>query len=253
MKLAPLALAVIGGLLALPACDKKKDLLPAAGGGDPAAGGYVGSKGGPPGGFPPPSGGKILTAGWGENFLAQAGEQTQQNLKQIGLALHHLHDATQAFPAGIYDKSGKALGLSWRVAILPYLEQGNLFKQFKLDEPWDSEHNKKLIPMMPKVYNTPGNAAAGMTYYRGFTGKDMLFTPPTRPGQPGMVAMGRRIAELSDGTSNTAMVVEAAESVPWTKPDTLDVDPKNPTAAVGGVFETVFYALRCDGSWTPVR
>ena len=241
-------------LVALPACDKKKE--PAAGGGGPAAE-YTGSKGGPPGGFPqgppPASKGKILTGGWPENFLAPAHDQTKQNLKQIGLALHQFHDATQSFPAGIYDKSGTALGLSWRVAVLPYLNQGALYKQFKLDEPWDSPHNKALLPQMPKVYAPPAATTPGHTYYRGFTGKDMFFAPPTRPGQPGMVASGRRVSEMSDGFSNTAMVVEAAESVPWTKPDAFDVDPKDPAATIGGVFDGVFYALRCDGSWTPVK
>src|SRR5262249_4640699 len=61
--------------------------------------------------------------------------RSQNNLKMIGLALHNHHDVNNAFPApAIYSKDGKAL-LSWRVAILPYLEQDNLYKQFRLDEP----------------------------------------------------------------------------------------------------------------------
>jgi hypothetical protein len=237
-------------LVALPACGKKTE--PAGGGNvpDPA---YTGSTAGPPGGYPPPTNAKILTSGWGDALLGPAKEQTANNLKQIGLAMHLFHDSTQAFPAGIYDKSGKALGLSWRVAILPFLEQGPLYKQFKLDEPWDSAHNKAIIPLMPKVYASPGTTAVGHTYYRGFTGKDMLFAPPTRPGQPGMIAMGVRLGQISDGTTNTALAVEAAEAVPWTKPDTLDVDAKDVTKTVGGVYENVFYVVRCDGSWTAVK
>src|SRR5262245_11036025 len=72
------------------------------------------------------------------------------NLKQIGLALHNYHDTYGKLPpAAICDKAGKPL-LSWRVAILPFIEQNALYKQFKLDEPWDSEHNKKLAEVLVK-------------------------------------------------------------------------------------------------------
>ena len=45
--------------------------------------------------------------------------------------------------------------MSWRVAILPYIDQHGLYKQFHLDEPWDSEHNKPLMAKMPAVYRSP--------------------------------------------------------------------------------------------------
>ncbi len=73
-------------------------------------------------------------------------------MKQFGLALHNYYDTNHCLPpAPLVDAKGKPL-LSWRVAILPFLEQDNLYRQFKLDEPWDSEHNKKLISKMPKIY-----------------------------------------------------------------------------------------------------
>src|SRR5262249_30142494 len=78
--------------------------------------------------------------------------RSANNLKQIGLAMHNYHDVNGAFPpAAVCDKTGKPM-LSWRVLILPYIEQDALYKEFKLDEPWDSEHNKKLLAKMPKVY-----------------------------------------------------------------------------------------------------
>src|SRR5262245_56693586 len=74
------------------------------------------------------------------------------NLKQIGVAMHTYHDKHRSFPAAaIYGKDGKAL-LSWRVALLPYLGLEALYKEFKLDEPWDSAHNKRLLEKMPAVY-----------------------------------------------------------------------------------------------------
>ena len=60
------------------------------------------------------------------------------NLKQIGLAMHNFHDSYGGFPAAYStDKNGKPL-LSWRVHILPFVEGQALYRQFKLDEPWDS-------------------------------------------------------------------------------------------------------------------
>src|SRR5437773_109335 len=93
------------------------------------------------------------------------------NLKQIGVAFHNYLSAHGTFPASaIYGKDGKPL-LSWRVALLPYLEKGNLYREFKLDEPWDSPHNLKLLDKMPKVYApVAGDAKEYWTFYRVFTG-----------------------------------------------------------------------------------
>jgi len=145
--------------------------------------------------------------------------KSQNNLKQIGLAWHNHHDAHGFFPQDITDKNGKPL-LSWRVAILPYIEQEALYLQFKRDEPWNSEHNLKLLGMMPKIYESPDlPSQPGMTYYKGFSG----------PGA--VLESGRRIriiADITDGTSNTIMVMEAGPAVPWTKPEDHPFDPKKP-------------------------
>jgi len=145
--------------------------------------------------------------------------QSSNNLKQIGLALHNYHDMNGVFPpAAIVDKKGKAL-LSWRVAILPYVEQNNLYQQFKLDEPWDSDHNKKLIDKMPKVYALPySEGKRGETNYRVFVGNGAVFD----------MIQGIKITQITDGTSNTLLAFEAAESTPWTKPDETEFDPQKP-------------------------
>src|SRR5205085_3628183 len=92
------------------------------------------------------------------------------NLKQIMIAIHNHHDSNNHLPADIRDKNGKPL-LSWRVAILPFLMQDNLYQQFKLDEPWDSEHNLKLLQHMPVTYHV-GIEPKGSThtYYQAFAG-----------------------------------------------------------------------------------
>src|SRR5207302_1956982 len=88
--------------------------------------------------------------------MAAGRTRSANNLKQMALATINYADAFGRAPAAaICDKNGKPL-LSWRVAILPFIEQDNLYKQFHLDEPWDSDHNKKLLARMPNVYALPG-------------------------------------------------------------------------------------------------
>jgi len=125
--------------------------------------------------------------------------------------LHHetIHGL---LPAAITAADGRPL-LSWRVAILPYLGEEELYEAFRLDEPWDSEHNKKLIPLMPKIYAPAGKppAKAGHTHVQMLVG-------------PGGTPLGAKFpGSFPDGTSNTLAVVEAADAVIWTKPDDVMV------------------------------
>ena len=81
--------------------------------------------------------------------------QSQNNLKQIALALHNYHSAYTHFPAQtVLGPDGKTVH-SWRVAILPFLNQVDLYKQYQLSEPWDSESNLKVLSQMPPVYRDP--------------------------------------------------------------------------------------------------
>jgi hypothetical protein len=159
--------------------------------------------------------------------------RSTNNLRQLGLALHTYHDMDGAFPAAAsYSKDGKPL-LSWRVHILPYIEQDQLYKQFKLDEPWDSEHNKKLIAKMPAVYRTPGaKDRAGFTSYLGIAGTQAMFA-----GKKGVA-----IKDVIDGTSNTILLVEADDehAVEWTKPVDLKFDAEKPLTGLRPAFSALF-------------
>jgi prepilin-type processing-associated H-X9-DG protein len=143
--------------------------------------------------------------------------QCVNNLKQIALATHNYISVTENFPpVAIKSPGGKPL-LSWRVALLPYLEQKPLYDKFKLDEPWDSPHNKELIKFMPPLYACPSRnvgGETGMTAYRVFQGRKTIFDPDH----------ATRLADVTDGTSNTILVVEAKEPVIWTKPDEIPFD-----------------------------
>jgi hypothetical protein len=172
----------------------------------------------------------------------QAAERAQRanNLKQIGLAFHNYHDVNGRFPpAALYNKDGKAV-LSWRVLLLPYLDEDELYKEFHLDEPWDSPHNKKLLARMPKVFDAPsaGPAPRHTTFYQVFVGRSAAFE-----GKAGVP-----IASFTDGTSNTILVIEGAKAVLWSKPEDLPFDPDKPLPKVGGVYPNGAHAVFADGS-----
>ncbi len=171
--------------------------------------------------------------------------RSHNNLMQLALAMNNYSNVNAALPpAAIADrkaKDGKPL-LSWRVAILPFIEQKELYEQFKLDEPWDSDHNKKLIAKMPKIFAPPGikTPEPGMTHYRVFVGPGTAFEP--RPDRE----HGFALAEIADGTANTLLIAEAAEPVIWTKPDDLPFDPKKPLPKLG-MYERAIHIAYCDG------
>jgi len=157
-----------------------------------------------------------------------------RNLMQIGLAMHEYHDKNGHFPAAAtYDKNGKPL-LSWRVALLPYLQQDDLFRQFKEDEPWHSENNKKLLDRMPAIYGMEGKE----TFYQVFTGKDTAFE-----GKDGI-----KIQDINAGLARTILVAEAGKPVPWTKPEEMNYDAGKPLPKLGGLFKDGFHILLADGA-----
>jgi hypothetical protein len=172
---------------------------------------------------------------------AQARVKTSNDLKQIAMAFHNYHDTFHQFPGPAVPAANGRPGprnLSWRVTILPYLEESPLYQQFNLDEPWDSPDNIKLLKRMPKVYRSPeAPDDSTTTRYRVFVGGGAMFDwdRPTR------------MADVKDGLSNTILVVEAGEAVPWTKPDELEYSPTRPLPKLGRGSAGKFTAVAADG------
>jgi len=138
------------------------------------------------------------------------------NLRQIGLALHSYNDVHGTFPpAYIPDASGKPMH-SWRVLILPFLEEKALYDQYDMNQPWDSPRNLALAQQMPKVFKcSTADAAPDKTTYQVIVGQQTMF-----PG-----AKGVKFNEVKDGTANTIAVVESSDSpVTWTEPVDLSFD-----------------------------
>jgi len=170
-------------------------------------------------------------------------KEVQNNLKQIILAMHNYESAYGTWPA---DVPGK---LSWRVQLLPYLEQDALYKQFNLSEAWDSDTNKKLIDKLPKIF-APVRVKAdkGETFYRGFGGTNAATAGIFEPGAR------LKIVSVTDGTSNTIAVIDAGEPVIWTQPGTdLDPDAKEFPKLGRMIDGDFFFCAMCDGSTKKVK
>jgi hypothetical protein len=165
--------------------------------------------------------------------------QSQNNLRQIGIALHNYHDTYSFFPpAVVTDADGKPL-YSGRVLLLPYLEQGPLYEQFDLTKPWDSPENLALSQQPLAVFRDPSSPGGvpGQTDYLFVTGQGTVFEGD-KPAN---------FASVTDGSSNTMVVVEVRESgINWAEP--RDVDLSQATALPKGNHPRINLVLMADGS-----
>ena len=198
-----------------------------------------------------------------------SGLKSSRHMQQIGLAIHNYHHWNGELPRSTHGPDGRPL-LSWRVHLLPYLGHDALYREFKLDEPWDSPANERLLDRMPEVYARPDAARDSpgrQTHYRGFSSPGAVFErrPPSYPwrllppvgGLTGPLAHpaadprpGRfTVLSVKDGTQNTIFVVEAGEPVEWTRPIDLDGSAGQPFPSLGGFgIRDTFGALMGDGS-----
>jgi hypothetical protein len=176
----------------------------------------------------------------------------QRRLELIGAGVKAYRDKQHTMPpAYVADKEGKPL-LSWRVALLPYVGQEDLYKRFHLDEPWDSPHNRELIPLIPQAYqdtdaapgpltapakDAPAKETAGKTRFLLLRGPKTVYAEPTPP-------MPRTYEEWL----KVIVVVAASErAVPWTKPEECTYEEKHPRSGLAGEKSRVYVMLKACG------
>ncbi|MBM4021713.1 MAG: DUF1559 domain-containing protein [Planctomycetes bacterium] len=156
--------------------------------------------------------------------------QVSNNFKQVMLAMATYEAQNGRFLAQAIGAADGGPLLSWRVALLPFLDAGDLHRQFRWNEPWGGEHNLALLGQMPAVSTDPaapaGQAARGLTTVRVISGEGIGFLAPEK-------TIG--LAQISDGSSRTIAIFEALldNAVPWTQPDDVDFDPNRPPEGVG--------------------
>ena len=172
--------------------------------------------------------------------LALQRSEAANNLRQVSVGLHDYHDATgHMMPSVLVSKYGKKY--SWRIAILPYIDEKELYEQYRFDEDWDSPHNSKVTAKMPDFFRSVSDdkESTNSSWY-------MLTGPGGAVNDDGPMTL----EELSkaDGTSQTIVAVEAKRNVHWAKPEDIVVDPKQGMPKLGGFHKGGFNVTFGDAS-----
>jgi len=145
----------------------------------------------------------------------------------------------------VHGEDGRPL-YSWRVLLLPYLEEQQLYEEFRLSEPWDSEHNLRLVGRMPRTYAAPWTRRVEVPPHH--TVCRVLVGPGTAFERDGLGLS----ADFPDGLGNTLLFVEAGAPVPWTKPEEIRFDPDQ-SLELRGLFRKGFRGCTADGSYRFIR
>lgn len=171
--------------------------------------------------------------------------ESARNIRLILIAMHDYYKAHGSFPpVANLDDDGRML-LSWRVHLLPFLNENELYEAFHLDEPWDSPHNKTLTSRMPAIYDAPGRkenkANDGLTTYLVVVGEQAAFRSSAR---------GLNLNEVTDGTSGTAVMFDVNEkhSVVWTRPQDMPFQLKALRPKISQRFHGKILAGILDGA-----
>lgn len=169
--------------------------------------------------------------------------QCKNNLKQIGLAMHNYHDTYRLFPAAHLNDDDGEPRLSWRISVLPYMDEASRYNRYQFNESWDSPLNATLANPVPVTYQCPSFPKTGLnSCYAAITGDDTVL------GSGKCVSIG----SITDGTSNTLMIVEACKlGIHWMKPQDIDEDTFPGMDNPKGISSTHFggaHVLMTDGS-----
>jgi ketosteroid isomerase-like protein len=153
--------------------------------------------------------------------------KSKANLEKIWGAVGDYYAIFKHYPlpSSPIETTKKGPPISWRVRILPFLEEWDLYRMYREDLPWDSAENKRVLEKMPSVFRAPGDdSSTTNSSYFVFAGPDTMF------GKDECIKM----KDVRDGTSHTIMVVEAKRAVPWTKPEDIEYDAQMPLPKIEG-------------------
>jgi hypothetical protein len=167
---------------------------------------------------------------------------TQKKMEQLAAALNKYHEAHGHYPSPSIVGSDGRTPHSWRVSILPYLEGGaELSGRYRMDEPWDSEHNRQVMLDGASLFAVPSETADDDPPTCGYfliVGKGTLFDGDSEATR----------ASVTDPAAATILLVEARRPTPWSKPEDIEYDPKSPLPTLGGNFPSQFAAAFVDGT-----
>jgi hypothetical protein len=160
----------------------------------------------------------VLLSPGTSSLAPQPAKTAFSDLTEIGFALREFQRQNGHFPAAAICSGGEKPLLSWRVAILPYLEGGeSLYRDIHLDEPWDSRHNSTLLSRMPAQFADGEQPdMKGRTRVQAYVGPGTAFEGPR----------GHALGDFPDGPGKTLLVVEGQELVPWMKPVDISFGPE---------------------------
>ena len=150
-----------------------------------------------------------------EKIVMRAAEKAREAAKrvekmnyfrQVGIGLLNAHEAYDSFPFPEPMHSSISKELSWRVVVLPFIEQNILHEQFDMKQAWDSETNLPLSKNIPEIYTLGEDSDKTSVCWIKATDKKVRFR------------------DIRDGTSNTIMLMENPNKVAWSKPGDLSID-----------------------------
>jgi hypothetical protein len=207
----------------------------------------------------------LLLAGVGSAFMAARSvpaffdsdgripgkkDPIEEHLRTLAQALDKYRDERGAYPPpAIYDREGRPV-LSWRVALLPYLGEESLYKSFKLDEPWDSLHNKRLLKRFPKALQVVND---GRTNYYLYSAGRWKTTTQVFAGE-NTVFEGTKGVRKTDVTRKAILLarVSTESEVYWTKPADIAYAADKPLPNLYGRFGDRFQVLLTDGTYQTI-
>lgn len=176
---------------------------------------------------------------------AAARQADQNNLKMLGIGYHSYHDVNGKWtgPYSIDPRTGQPnTGLSHRVSLLPFIEQASLYSAMDMSSAWDSPRNQPITATAIKTFGSPIDAPLtnNQTRYQAFVGPGTMYDPAKNP---------MRITDITDGLSNTIMLVTADDTVPWAAPKDIPYNPTGPVPTIGQkAFGSGTNVLMGDGS-----